>query len=126
MTSTYDWRRLGVGRLVDSPSQADVLLVGGWINDSRCEEIKAAYSEMVGAKSVIAVGSCVLSGSPYAPGASKTILASQILPVDVFVPGCPPRPEALLEAFHLLKQKRRPSKDQDKIIYEALRGPSRP
>lgn len=124
MSATYDWQRLGVGRLVERPDQADVLLISGWINEQFAEQIKTIYAQMAAPKSVIAIGACALSGSPYAMKGSAPIVASKLVPVDVFVPGCPPRPEAILEAFNTLKQIRNPLKNQDKVIYAALRGPS--
>jgi NADH-quinone oxidoreductase subunit B len=124
VSATYDWQRLGVGKLVDHPSQADVLLVSGWINEDVTDQLKTIYSQMAGPKSVIALGACALSGSPYALGVGKPKLVGQIIPVDVYVPGCPPRPEAILDAFHMLKKKRNPIKNQEQIIYAALRGPS--
>ncbi|HEX4923920.1 MAG TPA: NADH-quinone oxidoreductase subunit NuoB [Bdellovibrionales bacterium] len=124
MSATYDWQRLGVGRLVEKPHQADTLIVSGWINEALAEEIKAVYAQLAAPRSVIAVGACMLSGSPYATSPKKALTISELIPVDVFVPGCPPRPEAILEAFNMLKQIRNPMKNQDKVIYAALRGPS--
>jgi NADH-quinone oxidoreductase subunit B len=124
MSATYDWQRLGVGRQVERPDQADVLLISGWINEQFAEQIKTVYAQMADPKSVIAIGACALSGSPYTMKGGTPIIASKLVPVDVFVPGCPPRPEAILEAFHTLKQIRNPLKNQDKVIYAALRGPS--
>jgi len=122
--ATYDWKRLGVQTVANDPRQADVLIVGGWISESFSEKIKSAYSQLAGRRFVIAVGSCALSGSPYSMSGEKTIKISEILPVDVYVPGCPPRPEALIEAIQILKTKSRPIHDQRKVIYEALKGPT--
>jgi NADH-quinone oxidoreductase subunit B len=122
--ATYDWKRLGVQDLATHPSQADVLIVGGWISEKFADKIKLAYSELAGHRYVIAVGACALSGSPYSASGEKIIKVSDILPVDVYVPGCPPRPEAMIEAIQTLKTKSRPQRDQRKVIYEALKGPS--
>ncbi|MEQ1876647.1 MAG: NADH-quinone oxidoreductase subunit NuoB [Bdellovibrionia bacterium] len=133
MSATYDWQRLGVGRLVETPDQADVLLISGWINEGLATQIKTVYAQMAEPRSVIAIGACALSGSPFSPpipeaakgkSDSKVIVASQVVPVDIFVPGCPPRPEAILEAFNTLRKIRNPLKNQDKVIYAALRGPT--
>lgn len=123
--ATYDWRRLGVQNFADQPSQADVLIVGGWVSEVFAEKLKSAYSQLAGHRYVIAVGACALSGSPYSIAGEKIIKVSDILPVDVYVPGCPPRPEALLEAVQTLKNKTQPNRDQRKVIYEALKGPTR-
>ena len=121
MSSTYDWRRLGVQQQVSDPCEADVMIVAGWINESFKEEILAAYTKLGGRRSVIAVGACAISGAPYSMATKKMILVSDILPVDVFVPGCPPRPEAILDAIRLLKQKILPGPNQTAVLYEALK-----
>lgn len=122
--ATYDWKRLGVQALASHPSQADVLIVGGWISPEFAEKIKSAYAELSGHRYVISVGACALSGAPYAISGENIIKLSDILPVDIYIPGCPPRPEALIEAIQLLKTKSRPLSDQRKVIYEALKGPT--
>lgn len=122
--ATYDWRRIGIVDLSSHPSEADVMIVAGWINEAVADQLKSAYSELVGPRSVIAVGACAISGSPYAAGAEKIIRVSDILPVDVYVPGCPPRPEVLLDAIQILKTKRRPKISQMEVLYDALKGPT--
>lgn len=122
--ATYDWKRLGVQSSATQPAQADVLIVGGWITPEFAEKIKVAYSQLAGHRYVIAVGACALSGAPYAVSGEKVIKLSDVLPVDVYVPGCPPRPEALIEAIQVLKGKSKPIHDQRKVIYEALKGPT--
>ncbi len=124
-TATYDWTRLGIEDIAQHPSEADVLIVGGWVTSDFAEEVKAAYAQLSGLRAVIAVGACALSGSPFAASKESIIKVSDFLPVDVFVPGCPPRPEAILEAVQALKLKQRPVRDQKKVIYEALKGPGR-
>ncbi len=120
--ATYDWQRLGIDDCAIIPEEAQVLIVAGWINESRAEEIKAVYAKMQKPVSVMAVGSCVLSGSPYKLGVSgKMILAQDILPVDVFVPGCPPRPEALLLAVLELQKKLSPGPTNREVLTAALK-----
>ncbi len=124
-TATYDWRRLGVQNLALHPTEADTLIVAGWINHEMKSEIENVYAQLRGSKSVIAVGACALSGSPYRMSGESLILASDILPVDVFVPGCPPRPELILDAIRLLKEKIVPGPDHESVLHEALRDTSR-
>jgi len=120
-SSTYDWRRLGFASPAKNIEDADVLIVGGWIHESFSEQMKSVYSQMRGKKSVIAIGACALSGAPYAKSGEKVIPVTDVLPVDVFVPGCPPRPEAILEAIQSVKKLQKPQKDHKAMLYEALR-----
>lgn len=124
-SSTYDWRRLGVQKVAIQPDEADLLIVAGWINPQVAEELKRVHSSLVGRKSVIAVGACAISGGPYLASNQKPILASDILPVDVYVPGCPPRPESLIEAIRLLKYKLQPQPDRMSVLYSALKDNTR-
>ena len=126
MASTYDWSRLGVAKAVENPGEADLLIVAGWINQSLAKHLKETYANLTGRRSVIAVGSCALSGGPYLAGTSeKPIVVSDILPVDVFVPGCPPRPEALIDAIRSLKARMKPGPNKTAVLYAALRDHSR-
>ena len=91
----YDVMRLGVIPLPASPRQADLM----------APAVKRLYEQMPDPKYVISMGSCANSGGPYWDSYSVTKGVDQIMPVDVYVPGCPPRPEALLEAVVLLQQR---------------------
>src|SRR5258708_4441912 len=102
--ATYDWQRLGVDDISTDATQSNLLLIAGWINKERAEEIKAVYQKMRKPTSVIAIGACVLTGSPYEVPAEndpnfKIVKASDLVPVDVSVIGCPPRPESILAAI---------------------------
>lgn len=123
--STYDWQRLGVEEASIHPCQSDLLIVGGWINAEFKKEIELAYSQLAGRKSVVVVGACAISGSPYKFGNTTAILAQDFLPVDVFVPGCPPRPEAILDAVRMLKAKICPGPDQKAVLIDAIKEASR-
>lgn len=125
ISSTYDWSRLGVVEAALAPSESDLLIVAGWITPEVAEELKQAHNQLMGKKSVIAIGACAISGGPYLASKEKPILVHNILPVDIYVPGCPPRPEAILEAIKLLKQKLKPGPDQLSVLYRALRDQAR-
>ena len=117
-SSNYDLQRLGYTIDVDDPREATVLIVSGWINDEFATKIKDIYSQIAGDKAVIAVGACSISQTPYIN--ENGVKLTDILPVDIFVPGCPPRPEAIIEAIRLL-EKTKENKETSKIIYGAIR-----
>lgn len=122
--ATYDWQRLGVTEAACSPNQANLLIVAGWINELRAKEIKRAYDQMCEPKLVVAAGSCAISGSPFElqDGVQKIVKAQDIVPVDIFVTGCPPRPEALLLSILSLKKKFKPDRPHREVLYDALRS----
>lgn len=119
-SSSYDWSRLGVETITQDPREANLLVVSGWIVPEMAEKIKEVYSLMSGDKAVIAVGACSISGSPFSK-AQKPLLASDILPVDVYVPGCPPRPEAIIEAIQKIEKSKMGKTNHEKVIYGALK-----
>ena len=105
--SRFDLDRFGANVFRPSPRQADLMIVSGTITKKMAPAIVTLYEQMPSPKWVIAYGNCAISGGPFAFEGQYNIIegVDKLIPVDVYVPGCPPRPEALIEGIIKLEEK---------------------
>ena len=123
-TSKHDFIRLGVIPFAHGPRQADLLVVAGTLTDKMAPALLRVYDQIPEPKYVISFGSCSNCGGPYWDSYSVTKGVDQIIPVDVYVPGCPPSPEGLIAALMKIQDRIKAGEQQKTPQGEAHLGAS--
>jgi len=101
----YDIARFGAELFRASPRQADLMIVAGTVTKKMTPQVVRLYNQMAEPKYIITMGACSISGGPFREGYNVLQGLDRYLPIDVHIPGCPPRPEALLEGIMKLQKK---------------------
>lgn len=103
--SRYDFSRFGMEVMRPSPRQADVMIVSGTVTKKMVPQIVRLFNQMSEPKYVLAMGACASGGGPFKEGYNVVSGIDKFLPVDVYIPGCPPAPQALLHGLIVLQKK---------------------
>lgn len=115
-SAKHDWSRFGFEVARATPRQADLIICAGTIVYKMAPVLKRLYDQMADPKYVIAMGACTISGGPFFYNSYSVVRGvDHVIPVDVYIAGCPPRPEALLHALITLQEKIRSGGPREKI-----------
>ena len=114
-TARFDIARFGAEIFRPSPRQADLMIVSGTVTKKMAPQVVRLWNQMPEPKYCIAMGACAISGGPFKQGYNVLKGIDRFIPVDIYIPGCPPRPEALLHGLVQL---------QEKIRGEKMSGPN--
>jgi NADH-quinone oxidoreductase subunit B len=104
-TARWDVSRFGAEVFRPSPRQADVMIVAGTVTTKMAPAVRRLYDQMADPKYVIAMGTCVIAGGPYQGSYSTVPGIDNFVPVDIYLAGCPPRPDALIHGLMQLQRK---------------------
>jgi NADH-quinone oxidoreductase subunit B len=102
--SRYDFSRFGMEVMRPSPRQADFMMISGTVTKKMVPQLVRLYNQMAEPKYVVAMGACASGGGPFKEGYSVVPGIDKFLPVDVYIPGCPPTPQALLNGLITLQK----------------------